>query len=425
MHIGIVIWALFVSRGGLERFGVNLAEEMVRRGHRVTIFHAEKKDTQQQSPYPISNSIQLIELPKDRRKRDTITKTRAIIVDSAIDVLAALFSWDELLRFPAVLQGTSIPLLVSEHSTPQAIEQELWNQAEHRACLEAADRIHILLPSFLTGYPTYLHNRISVIPNPVTPPSSSTSERRPQTGRKTIVAAGRFDDAVKQFSLLIGAFAFLAQSFPEWDLILCGDGPDRERYLDLINKLKLNDRILIPGMVHDLSDFFQKGHIFCIPSRYEGFGLVTVEAQSYGLPTVGFAECSGTNTIIQHNENGLLAEKMNEKSLAEILETLMSDASLRLQMGKQGIAMLERYNAKMVYDLWENLLQDTVKVSSPRLCSLASHNHSYSSDPSEKEAQLALKEILMRKTPFTRKRKLSDHIGRFFRRTIIRKVLRR
>lgn len=413
MHIGIVIWALFISRGGLENFGVKLAEEMVRRGYRITVFHAEQTKTEQLPVYPISTEIKLVGLPRDRRSPHTSTKIRTILVESELDVLTTLFSWDDLLRFPVALNGTEIPLLVSEHSSPQAIEQEIWNESEHRACLEAADQIHILLPSFLSGYPRYLHEKITIIPNPVAKADYISAEMREKSKRKILLAAGRFDDKVKQFSLLIKGFALLHHEFPDWEFVLCGDGPDKALYEKLIVSLGLEGYVTMPGMINDMGAYYSKSHLFCIPSRYEGFGLVTVEAQSYGLPVVGFSQCSGTNDIISHKENGLLADKMTAECLMESLSFLMKDQSLRLKMGERGQEMLSRYDEKLIYDQWEKLLTNMSKLKKRvPICG---------NDDDQILAQHTLEEILSRKTPFKRKRPLSEEIKRIFNRLILAK----
>lgn len=391
MHIGIVIWSLFETRGGIERNGCDLARNMLQRGHRASIFY--KRPPKPRSPaYPVPDGATLYPLDLDFHTRRP-EKNRILIMGAAPDVLVAIFSWDSLLWFPWLLQGTGIPLVISERSAPERLDAK-WNAFERYACLNTADAIHILSQAYLEAYPMSLRPRIRVIPNPVYPAGAQADSTQPLNGRHILLAAGRFEDDIKQFSLLIKAFAMLAPRFPDWDLRLCGGGSSQDAYSRLAESLNLGNRFSMPGMMQDMAPEYARAALFCIPSKSEGFGMVTVEAQSYGLPVVGFAGCSGTNEIIVQGENGLLAAEMTVESLAQSLMQLMGDTNLRERMGRRGKAMLQRYAPKTVYDAWEAMLFD------------AAHCHPTHIDAllAEKESpdNMASKEILARSHPFDR-----------------------
>ncbi|MDL2290823.1 glycosyltransferase, partial [Desulfovibrio sp. OttesenSCG-928-F20] len=199
MHIGIVVWSLFEHRGGIERCGCDLASHMLAHGHEVTIFYRRPDNIlKNKSAYPLPKEVRLCALKLDY---DTIKldAARAALAAANPDVLAALFSWESLLWFPALLQGTAIPLLVSEHSSPENINRK-WNAYERHCCLETADAIHVLQQSFVDDYPKRLHERIYVIGNAAFIPDKSVLTKV-TSGRKTILGVGRFTESVKQFSL--------------------------------------------------------------------------------------------------------------------------------------------------------------------------------------------------------------------------------
>ncbi len=363
MHIGLPILSILHSCGGMERSGVNLAAAMMRRGHDVTIFYTEKKHPNDPPQYPLPEGVRLVALPSDLQSPTLVEITRAKLIESDIDVLIGLMFGTELLCFPVALIGTGIPFVVSERNVPEMTEEE-WLPTERRACMAAADRIHVLSRSFISGFPDRLKERIAVIPNFAIQRECSVPDRQRDEGPKTLLGMGRFDEKHKQFSLLIRAFALLAKEFPDWSLTLCGSGKARisKRYNRLVASLGMGERVHMPGKVSDVDAAYRASHLFCIPSRYEAFGLVTTEAQSHGLPTVGFAGCAGTNEIIVHGENGLLAEKMTARSLAQSLAVLMRDAELRQRMGRRGWEMLDRYSESVVYDQWDALLREASKA---------------------------------------------------------------
>ncbi len=363
MHIGIPILAIFHSCGGMERSGIYLATAMMQRGHQVTIFYTEPKNPSDPPLYPLPKGAQLVALSGQLQSPSLVEETRKKIVDSGIDVLIGLMFGTDMIRLPIALIGTGIPLVVSERNVPEISEDE-WDPAVRRACMAAADRIHILSNSFKSGFPTYLRDRISVIPNFTAQKECFVPSQQNNDTRKMLLGVGRLDEKHKQFSLLIRAFASLSEKYPDWDLTICGSGKKRiwNRYHKIASTLGVKERVFMPGRITDVDSYYRKSHLFCIPSRYEAFGLVTTEAYSHGLPVVGFAECAGTNEIIVPEENGLLADKMTARSLAQKLDILMGDATLRQSMGQRGWEMLDRYNEEAVFDQWEILLRQVAEA---------------------------------------------------------------
>lgn len=374
---------------------------MLERGHNVCIFHKEPSRAQASPLYPPPEGARLVGLELDYDTMD-IEPVRARIWAQHIDVLVAMFSWESLLWFPALLKGSSIRLIVSEHNSPELINTK-WDAYEREHCLLCADRIHILSPGFAGQYPKALHSRMEVIPNPAYL-TGTPSERAVSKERFTLLGVGRFLEKVKQFSPLIRAFALLHEEFPDWDLEICGDGEAYSEYKALVEELGLSDRIRLPGMLSDIFPHYAAADIFCIPSSIEGFGMVIVEAQHHALPVVGFASCPGTNDIIGHGENGLLAEEMTPDCLAASIAVLMRGASLRERMGQQGKQMLDRYDPRTVFDAYEKLLISAVKEPcKPCIQRILA-------DVSDADADIAAaREILLRKHPFDRSNYLRVH----------------
>jgi glycosyltransferase involved in cell wall biosynthesis len=390
--MGFVIWALCSSKGGLERSGVALAHAMHARGHEPVLFCQVSNPGHEARPvYPVDPAIRIA--PFALRDTDSMAYARKLIMNCGLDVLCAMFSWDSLLWFPALLNNTGLPLLISERSKPEAIERERWNAYEHMACMAGADAIQVLNQSFKEFYPQFLQDRISVISNPAPQPKAVAWERE-KAPRKRLLAVGRLT-GLKQFPLLIQAFFLLASTFPDWDLHICGEGEERSLCEAYIAQCGLGSRVFLQGIVEDMDSEYAASHLFCIPSRFEGFPLVTIEAQSHALPVIGFAQCSGVNEIIIHGENGILMEEMEPQALAAGLRTLMKSASLRRRMGEQGQKLLARYEAGAVYDQWEALLHRTsmakgnTRLNFPKLSPQAA-------------AKLALQEVLHRPHPFFR-----------------------
>src|SRR5690606_11954559 len=106
---------------------------------------------------------------------------------------------------------------------------------------------------------------------------------------------------------LIDAFADIYDKYPEWDLKIIGEGPLRPTLEEQIRRLGLEDRVSLPGATQSIGSEYRNADLFVLPSRYESFGLATAEAMGYGLAAIGFADCPGTNELIQDGINGKLA----------------------------------------------------------------------------------------------------------------------
>jgi glycosyltransferase involved in cell wall biosynthesis len=272
------------------------------------------------------------------------------------------------------------------------MENQYWTRYERLACLAGADGIHLLLEEYVHSLPRFLHGRVTVIPNPVRDPCPVDWGRRDRSSRKTLLAVGRFEEEAKRFSFLLTAFALLAGKFPDWDLCICGDGEYREQYTALAQRLGISSRLVLPGWVDNVDEYYAASHLLCLPSRHEAFGLTSVEAQRHALPVVGFAGCAGTNAIILNGINGLLAEEDTPVSLAACLAVLMGNAGLRVTMGLKGQELLKRYAYKRVYDRWEELFARTAAVKGATSLRFPPMNE-------EERCVNALREILAREHP--------------------------
>jgi glycosyltransferase involved in cell wall biosynthesis len=191
---------------------------------------------------------------------------------------------------------------------------------------------------------------MAVIPNPL----SYKCESSASLDNPRIIAIGRMT-AQKGFDLLIESFSLIAAKFPEWKLLIIGEGQDENYLKKLIAERKLTGRIKLEPPVKNIQPLLLQSSILAIPSRYEGFGLVLTEAMEVGLPCVAFDCKCGPSEIIKNGEDGFLVENGNVKEFADSLEKLMADKDLRKQMGASAKANVKRFHAGEVMPRWIKL----------------------------------------------------------------------
>jgi glycosyltransferase involved in cell wall biosynthesis len=126
------------------------------------------------------------------------------------------------------------------------------------------------------------HITTEVIYNPLTlvpgPPSEGTS--------KKFLAVGRFSRLHKGFDLLIEAFRIFAQDDKEWTLDIVGEGVEEPLYRKYIKEYQLQERIHIHPFTNNIQQYYHEAQAYVLSSRWEGFGLVLVEAMAHGLPII-------------------------------------------------------------------------------------------------------------------------------------------
>lgn len=336
--------------GGLEKVVAGIAVQMAMRGHQVTAFTYASPAERPTFPVPQNLDVRHYTFTGDA---ETVPVLRAELTSIDPDVFVSPSSFNNILFWAAVLRGTGIPLLYSEHSNPWRIEEERWNKAERQAVLWAADAIHLLVHPFLDSVPLGLRGKCCVIGNPV----SLAPTTAPGSHPPCLLSLGRFDK-VKQIPLLVQAFALLSPDFPQWELHIWGAGGDEPAIRKTISAASC-PQIHLHGLTLQPAQQFSQADIFCIPSRFEGFPLTVVEAFTHGLPVVGFAECSGVNSLVRSGHNGLLADAMTAESLAASLRQLMADPDLRHSMGRNARQDARTFAPSAIYDQWEQLLQKT------------------------------------------------------------------
>jgi glycosyltransferase involved in cell wall biosynthesis len=360
---------LFVGRkfgevaGGVEKMCIMLANNMHERGHEV---HLLTWDQPQAVPfYPLNQGVFWHKLAiGDHAEKATwkvrwqrMLKVRKLAELIKPDLVIAF----QLGPFAAVrlyLQGKSIPMIAALRNAPSLYDYTsagkyrwLWFQV-----LRLADAITVQLPAYIKCYPQYAQKKMHVIPNPVTMPSleniSSQTESLEHSGG-IILNVGRLCYQKNQ-TLLIKAFALIAQRYPGWTLRLVGDGEDLEQLKTLSCKLNIGSQIEFVGVKKDVSSEYAAADIFCFPSLWEGFPNALAEAMSHRLPVLGLSSCDGTNGLIESGVNGLLSGSLVE-DLAECLLRLIDSKSLRDKFALSAADSLRPYAPHVVFDRWEQL----------------------------------------------------------------------
>ena len=211
--------------------------------------------------------------------------------------------------------------------------------------LEKLDAVVVLCQYDAQQY----HFPTKVIYNPLTliPGKKSTGTS------KKFLAVGRFSRLHKGFDLLIEGFRIFAEKDKEWTLDIVGEGVEEPMYRELIKSYKLEDRIHIHPFTNHIQEYYSDAQVYVLSSRWEGFGLVLVEAMAHGLPIIssdlptsqeimgdfGMYFCNGdVNGMARQMEE---ATKMDWQAKSE-----------------QALQIAARFNIETIINQWKQLIDE-------------------------------------------------------------------
>lgn len=174
----------------------------------------------------------------------------------------------------------------------------------------------------------------------------------PSLDFKILLAVGRLTH-VKGFDLLIEAWAKVCQKNDDWTLRLVGSGEEEETLKNLVNQKGLSQRVEFIPATNNIIHYYQTSSLFCLSSRFEGFPMVLLEAQTFGLPVAAFDCDTGPAEIIEHNINGIIVKKENIDELAEALLKLISLSKDEYQiMSSDASRNSRQYSVQSIVKKW-------------------------------------------------------------------------
>jgi glycosyltransferase involved in cell wall biosynthesis len=204
-----------------------------------------------------------------------------------------------------------------------------------------------------------MSNRVVVIPNSLVNPASINKQEIASAFMEKyshkIIAVGRLGFE-KGFDLLIESFSLLAEDFPDWGLLILGEGNERKNLEKMVFDKGLSDRVLLPGRVECPAAYMKRSDVFVLSSRYEGFPNVLLEAMGCGLPVISFDCPNGPGEIITDGLNGILVENGSIDALTLAMRNLLADGEKRRELGGKASEVLQKYSQEKIMQEWEALI---------------------------------------------------------------------
>ena len=194
---------------------------------------------------------------------------------------------------------------------------------------------------------------IDVIPNPLT----FYPDEKSSLTNKTVIAVGK-QSYQKGYDRLLQSWKIVHKKNPDWILKIFGKFDESQGLVKLTENLKLSSSVQFFNEDKNIVERFLESSIFVLSSRYEGFGMVIIEAMACGLPAISFDCPCGPKEIISKNKDGFLIENGNIRAFASAINELIADENLRLQLGTNARENVKRFTAEIVMPQWQKLFND-------------------------------------------------------------------
>ena len=311
------------------------------------------------------------------RIRDMLLPLRRLIAREQPDVLVTTMVDANIVAALAARFTRRRPALILRETNSHRAREDLglFRRSAVGWAYPSADAIvalsHGVADELAQDYPLD-PTRVVTIHNPV---DIESWDRRARAARKSkppwgefgrggpvLVCAGRL---IKQkgFDLALRALAECRREGRQAHLVVLGEGPLRAELGALACELGISNRLLMPGFVADPALWYAHGELFLLPSRWEGFGHVIVEAMACGLPVIAFDCPYGPADILSNRQGGILVGPNDVKGMAQAIDRLLAGPDERAKLKAAGRRSIERFALARIAAQYADLIE---RVASSR-----------------------------------------------------------
>jgi hypothetical protein len=369
------------QKGGVERITDIIAKILLKRGY--TIFYLNWKREQDNYEYPVP----VIDLPSSNLEDpNNLEVYNRFLKENRIDVIINQHGLYEGTYFLSQVKVQNVKIISVLHSDPfgyydhlfadlmtlrdSSIKEKVKRVARFFLYRKVKKIIHRSLVNhytFIQEHPQYVcllsesykerleeycdlpDNYFISIPNPNTYENIEIIPHK----EPILLFVGRLDNRSKKLFTLIDIWYRLCKLYPQWKLIIVGDGPDKDV---LINKAKDISNIEFKGY-QDPREYYEKASIFCMTSIFEGFPMCLTEAMQFGCVPVAFDSFSAVYDIIKPGETGELVKSFDKKEYVGKLIHLIDDETYRKKLSKNAFQYVKRYDIANILPKWIELIE--------------------------------------------------------------------
>jgi glycosyltransferase involved in cell wall biosynthesis len=381
----------YPSYGGTEKVTTVLANAFVNRGHSVSIVSFEQPNPELQEE-ELDSSVQLFTLSYPLGKKSNASSLEEIIINRDIDVI--INQWCLPYYVTSLINRArkkkKCILISTLHGVPDQNKRllkmlhyknnsnniilKLFYRTLHTSMLYLTglslkyvymqgDLYVVLSKSFIDIFlklsKIKSDNKIISIANPITIKAPLNFDKNYHDSKENeILFVGRMDYVNKRVHRVVEAWEVLHKKYPDWKLVLVGDGPEKNK-LESYVKSENIERVVFEGFKKEAPiEFYKRAKILLLTSDLEGFGLVVIEGMIYGVVPIVYGSYSAIYDIIENGESGFITPTpYNIDKTVEQLNKLMFNELLLKTMSEKAHKKAQHFALDKIISEWESVIE--------------------------------------------------------------------
>lgn len=339
--------------GGAERVVSILSSRMAEQGMPVEVLTYYDKPIS----YEISSKVKITVVEKltgTTNKLRNLIQIRKYFKNNAKVVISFLAPFNMMAI--AANFGNRIPIIVADRNDPTKIPSNKIIRKMRDVLYRFADGIVLQTCKNQEYFSKAVQKKSTVIYNPINLGDYAGAAIKSEKEKK-IVTAGRLMPQKNQ-KMMIGAFAKVAEQYPDYQLVIYGEGPSREELEQLVKELKIEKQVSLPGNKKNLHEQIKNAEMFLLSSDYEGMPNALIEAMCMGLPCIS-TKVSGATDLISHGKNGLLVELDDQKGFEKAMLELLAQKEQAENMAKEAVKLNELLEMETIFNQWMQFIDKT------------------------------------------------------------------
>lgn len=342
--------------GGAERMVCYLANWLCQRGYEILLLN-DKKEKEEYSLNSQVKRIIICENSNPNRLKKNIIQIRDIrnvCKDFKPDICVSFLPEADFRLLIAAI-GLHIPTVFSVRADPKKQYSSLPYFILSKVLYPLAEGAVFQTSEAKMFFSKKIQENAVIIPNGI---SREFLEYPTEIEHRNIISVGRLSQS-KSFDVLINAFAKIAHIYSEQNLIIYGEGSERESLEKKIKDMNLEGKIRLPGYIRDVKKELSKAKMFVLSSSHEGMPNALIEAMALSCPVISTdCPCGGPGMLIQNGENGLLVKVGDANELANALKKILNDGKLEDKLRKNSRESMKKYEISQICVLWEKYLDN-------------------------------------------------------------------
>ncbi len=385
----LFLYRTYPSYGGVEVVTTVLANKFTRDGHHVIIASFEQPNKELAAQ--LDTSIEIVKLDYPVISYGNIRKLHQVLKHKQVDILVNQWGLPFHTTYLCckAIRGSACKLVSVLHGSPytskiiikaqdkveqvnNAMARFFWKQIlflkeqvikrSIRYNCKKNERYILLSKGFVKPLIKYAHikneKNIVAIGNPITIPVMYDLQEIPLK-KKQLLYVGRMDYENKRVNRIIEAWETIFADYPDWELVLVGDGPHKNILIEYVKSHHI-ERVRFEGFQIDPPiKYYKEASIFLLTSDLEGFGLVITESMSYGVVPIVYGSYEAVYDIIEDGKSGFITSVPYSKdNTVRCIRKLIENPRLRNEMAENAISRSKKFTVETITQAWYDLFRE-------------------------------------------------------------------